>query len=98
MSEAKFESGPKFVEAENQENAAQNYWERPLDLPNEQCSFEMPAGTIMKSQETGKYVEVKTATSMTVDERGNTNYDNQRQASSEDGTFWVKGKFSSIKN
>jgi hypothetical protein len=98
MAEPKFESEPEFVEAENQAAAAQAFWEHSLDLPDEQCTFEVPAGTIMKSHETGKYVETKVALSMSVDERGNTNYDNQRRASSAGGTFWIKGKFSSIKS
>lgn len=60
------------------EEGEEEYWERCVDIGDEEQDVVIPIGTVLRSQHTGKFVKTLQPISLHVNERGDTNYDNQR--------------------
>lgn len=85
-----------FEAIKDQNSAKQEQWYNPLDIPNEECEFVLPAGTIVRNRrDDGLFVRLQNALPVNIEKKEDTNYDNKRVASSPDNmySFEVKGKF-----
>lgn len=80
-------------ELEDQKAAEKEYNEIKLSFTDGKDIVELPAGTVLLSRITGKFVRVKENIIVRIEERDSTNYDNQRVASYGGQEFWAKGKF-----
>ena len=80
----------------DQNEAAKRYWRSNLELLGNSCvNITLTEGLVLKSWQTGNYVEVERSFEVEIATRGSKNYDNQREVTShKKGKYWVvvKGK------
>lgn len=97
-----YEPEPKsnlpFEPIPDQKTAHQNYWQNPINIPDQQCRLEIEAGTIVVHKKV--LVRIKEPISIFIEARSENNADNQRQATSVNGRkhkIWIKGQQFRIK-
>lgn len=84
-----------FIEIYDDREGLEKYWQSfVFNVPNEVCTIKLPRGIVIRRRRLcpgkARFIKLARPIKVTLEERGDTNYDNQRVAHYDGETYLVK--------